>query len=250
MKKTKPFATEAALCAAFIAWVSKTCPEVRCYAEWAGWDILLVYPQGYQLGIQAKLRLNADVIAQAAPQYDFEAIGPDYRGVLVPGWNAMAAVADRCGLIVFRHYYRYREADDFGPHLTSHRESDTRFCDRDEPPSGWLDWNPKERHDLPPTVTDAVAGSPCPVSLTPWKLGALDVLAHLAVHGAITTKRIRELGVNPSRWTECRWLEPGDQRGVWVRGEKCPGFDKQHPTAYAHALENAKTKPAEEAATA
>ena len=63
--KSKPFASEADLCAAFLAWAARTAPGVACYAEWAGWDILLVYPEGFQLGIQAKLRLNAEVIGQA-----------------------------------------------------------------------------------------------------------------------------------------------------------------------------------------
>lgn len=57
-----------------------------------------------QLAIQAKLRLNADVIGQAAPDsygfmYDRE--GPDYLAVLVPGLNPLAGIASRLGLIVF-----------------------------------------------------------------------------------------------------------------------------------------------------
>ncbi len=87
---------------------------------------------------------------------------------------------------------------------------------------------------------DSIAGSPCPVTLTAWKLAALDVLAELATKGAITTKRIRELGVHPGRWTTARWLEPAETRGLWVRGARCPRFDEQHPTAYAAALAKAR----------
>ncbi len=232
--KPKRFALESDMCAAFIAWAAKEHPAVRCYAEWAGWDILLVYPEGWQLGIQAKLRLNAEVILQAAPDCRWGAptTGPDFRGVLVPETNPLSGLAHRLGLVVFES------------RLPAYRETAPRFSPGLDIPSDagrptewdWLDWNPAKRHELPPTATDAVAGSPCPVTLTPWKLGALSVLAELAVRGTITTKRMRELGINPSRWTTCRWLEPTETRGVWTRGERCPTFDKEHPTAYAHAL--------------
>jgi hypothetical protein len=230
VKREPEFKTEAAMCAAFIAWVGHRWPQVKCYAEWAGWDILVVYPEGYQLGIQAKLRLNAEVIGQAAPdhfQWDPRRVGPDYRGILVPTINPLAGIASRLGLIVFWHRY----GPDFAPGLT----------DREDWIDGkWVDWNPGRRHELPPAETDAIAGSPCPVTLTPWKIGALDVLAELAVRGTIQTKRMRELGINPSRWLSYFWLMPGEKRGDWVRGDRCPKFDEQHPTAYALALEKAK----------
>lgn len=236
--KAKPFATEADLCAAFIAWVGKKHPEIRCYAEWAGWDILLVYPEGWQLGIQAKLRLNAEVIGQAAPDvygWEYQQPGPDFRGVLVPDTNPLSGLATRLGLVVIHAWHGYGKGHDFEPDLVER-------CGNRHLSGPWCDWNPRERHELPPTQTDAIAGSPCPVTLTPWKLGALQVLAELAVYGTITTKRMREIGVNPSRWLSAFWLEPGDQRGLWVRGARCPRFDEQHPSAYALALETAKTR--------
>lgn len=236
--KTPKFATEADLCAAFIAWVGRCRPDVMCYAEWAGWDILLVYPEGWQVGIQAKLRLNAGVMLQAAPdQWHEGGVGPDYRAVLVPESNGYSTVAKQLGLVVFhaRESYYASEGIDFLPEMWN------RWKRQPEgPDSDWLDWNPTRRHELPPVATDAIAGSPCPVTLTPWKLGALDVLAELEVKGSITPKRIRQLGIDPRRWTQYRWLLPAEERGVWVRGDKCPPFDRQHPTAYAAALSRAK----------
>ena len=225
----RAFKTEADLCAAFIAWAERH-KGVQCFAEWAGWDILLVFENGLQLGIQAKLRLNAEVIGQASPSeygWEFEYPGPDYRAVLVPSpRDGFSYIAARLGLVVFRPGCR-----GFEPSLVTRGG---------EGEAAWLDWNPEKRHDLPPVATDSVAGSPCPVTLTPWKLAALDVLAELAVKGAITTKLMRELGVHPGRWTTGRWLIPAETRGLWVRGERCPKFDEQHPTAYAAALEKAK----------
>ncbi len=237
--KTRPkFTTEVELCAAFIAWVGRERPEVKCYAEWAGWDILLAYPEGWQIGIQAKLRLNAEVVLQAAPdQYYGRDFGPDFRAILVPDRNGWAQVASRLGLIAFSaHHGRYdKDGWDFAPDLRPYGSRQWPTVDAE-----WLDWNPAARHALPPTATDSVAGSSAPVTLTPWKLRALAVLAELSAKGTITTKRMRALGVNPSRWTQYLWLMPGEKRGDWVRGEKCPRFDEQHPSAYTLALENAR----------
>lgn len=238
MKKEPRFALESDLCAAFLAWVAACHPSVKVYAEWAGWDILLVYPDGWQLGIQAKLRLNAEVILQAAPNRWYEGVtGPDYRAVLVPERNGWSQVASNLGLVVFwpmrQAFRRDGRSFDFSPELGG------RYVIGGE---NFVDWNPTTRHELPPVATDAIAGSPCPVSLTPWKLGALAVLAELEVQGTITAKRIRALGIDPRRWTQCRWLEPAEKRGDWTRGEKCPPFDRQHATAFEAAQEKARQR--------
>jgi hypothetical protein len=235
--KERAFKTEADLCAAFIGWANGH-EGVQCFAEWAGWDILVVLPEGLQLGIQAKLRLNADVILQALPsRYDYVAAyaGPDFRGVLVPATNPLSGLASQLGLVVLSPE---RYSAGFCPGLLDYTDTPSKYSN---PP--WADWNPPTRHELPPSVTDAIAGSPCPVTLTQWKLAALDVLAELAVKGSITAKRIRELGVHPGRWTQY-WLRPGENRGDWVRGDRCPRFDEQHPTAYALALKKAQEGPA------
>ncbi len=63
MKVPKPFATEADLCAAFLAEVPNTW---TAWKEHAGWDILLVRKaDGFQIGIEAKLKCNATVLQQA-----------------------------------------------------------------------------------------------------------------------------------------------------------------------------------------
>jgi hypothetical protein len=234
--KPPAYASEAALCSAFIAWVARTAPDVTCYAEWAGWDILLVYPEGFQIGIQAKLRLNAKVVEQSSPSfYDDADQGPDYRGVLVPARNGLSEIVHRLGLV------------EFWPYMNDYRSGLPQFAPELREPYGkgridanWLDWNPKTRHPLPPTLTDAVAGSSAPVSLTTWKLRALAVLAELDLRGVITTKRVRQIGCDPRRWLQQHWLLPGEKRGDWIRGEKCPSFDLQHPQAYAHVLDQAR----------
>src|SRR5580700_7533617 len=100
MKKPDRFATEADLCAGFIA---ETTGDWQAYAETEGWDILLVRrADGTQIGIQAKLRLNAKVLLQAAEGKWNQELGPDYRAILIPSYadNDLGGLAPRCGVTV------------------------------------------------------------------------------------------------------------------------------------------------------
>ncbi len=223
MKPAKKYTSEADLCADFIAWAERN--GGRCFSEWAGWDIVVVLDDGLQIGVQAKLRLSDYVMIQAVPglwEGDSADSGPDIRAILVPTAPPdRAAIAARLGLLVF-------DAETFdgrGFHIDGRQ----------------FDWSPAKRLKLPETATDSVAGTPSPITLTPWKRSALEVLAELEVRGTITAKRMREFGVNPSRWMTCRWLVQADERGHWKRGEKCPAFDKQHPSAYQLALSRRQT---------
>lgn len=222
------FATEAELCASFLDAVAKQQPGLRCYAEVGGWDILVVWPDGLQMGIQAKLKLNADVVCQAVPDFWCDGQGPDFRAILVPKtsnrWgNGLCGLAERLGLVVF--------APDPNGHFQTYRWS--QLGSR----TGWTDWNPATRVSVPTTTTDSIAGSPCPVTLTQWKVAALRVIARLEVVGTITPTIMRGCGCDPRRWISGGWLVPTEERGVWKRGDHCPRFDQQHPTAYAAALQ-------------
>lgn len=248
MKRYLPkvtFKSEADLCSAFIAWAEKQ--GAKCYAEWAGWDILVVMASGEQIGVQAKLSLNDEVMLQALPSQHAhdEDPGPDFRAILVPhSADARGMIAHRIGLIRFE---ALPELIPMSARLrgewTGEKTFQGNFCgsvafvDR----RNWVDWFPFKRLEVPETSTDSVAGSPSPITLTPWKRDALRLLAILEVEGRIHSKRIKdELGLAPSRWMQYRWLEMHGERGFWVRGEKCPPFDKQHPSAYAAALDQAR----------
>lgn len=77
--KQKPFATEAELCARFIAAIGA---DWTAYAETEGWDILLVRKaDGFQIGIEAKLKFNLDVVTQALETNTYAVVspGPDCR---------------------------------------------------------------------------------------------------------------------------------------------------------------------------
>jgi hypothetical protein len=78
------FTKEVDLCKAFIETLPKGWTN---YNETGGYDILLVHDEtGFQIGVEAKLRLNAKVICQAMSGLNsvYDHSGPDCRAVLVP----------------------------------------------------------------------------------------------------------------------------------------------------------------------
>lgn len=226
------FPTEAALCAAFSAWVrdggGTRYEPWTVYPETGGFDLLLVDPQGRQLGIEAKLRLNAKVLVQALPSRWSNLSGPDWRGILVPAANGeLSELAKLHGLVVFTPWST--DPTQFSPQLSQ----SSRVYD------AWHDFNPDKRCELPPMVPGLPAGVPSPVMLTPWKVGALKVLAHLEANGTITAREVRAYGVDPRRFCASDgWLK-SEGNGKWSRGT-VPAFDEQHPAEYAQFLEVVK----------
>ena len=85
MLEKQPIKTEAELCASFIQSMNKQA-DWTCYPEAAGFDILAVHTSGRQIGIEAKMSLNAKVADQILPK-DYENFygrpGPDHRLVIV-----------------------------------------------------------------------------------------------------------------------------------------------------------------------
>lgn len=227
MKREPVFKTEADLCAAFVEWATRA--GFRCYPETADFDLLLVDREGWQIGIEAKLRMNVKVISQALPRYGAE-IGPDHRAVLVPSMDS--ELREICGFVGLEIFYCTT--------LSTYCHRDCHEFDRD---TKWrreamFDWNPKQRCELPDYMPDVPAGVPAPVRLTPWKVAALKILARLEISGWITRREIAVFGIDSRRWTSGDgWLLPLDgdpaRGGRWRRGEKCPKFDQQHPEVYA-----------------
>jgi hypothetical protein len=239
MKREAPYKTEADLCAAFIAGIGK---GWTAYAETAGWDILLVRKaDGVQIGIEAKLKLNAEVVVQAIeggrwhPRPD--APGPDYRAVLVPESAAggLATVCSYVGITVITCYGprdRYTTGPKFSPPLP-HIDT-ARYEDR----TSWHPQFPILRERLPDYVPDVVAGASGPVQLTEWKVKALRLCAILEKRGYVTRADFAALKLDHRRWVAggIGWLVPG--RDGWVgRGGQPPQFVGQHPDVYAKILE-------------
>ncbi len=238
-KKAVPFKTEVELCAAF-----SDCAKEHgwiVYPETAEWDLLLVGPEGVQLGIQAKLRFNATLLRQALPgRCELENPGPDYRGILLPECDRdIRQVCEAVGLICFSAEYAWTWTGEKDRSTVSFPRSKFMTCRYSD--EGLRYWNPVSRYALPRYIPDVAGGQSAPVRLTEWKICALRVCAELEIKGDITAKRIRELGCNSARWTQAYdWIRPHpDKKGYWIAGPKLR-FPIQHPTVYAEILAEMK----------
>lgn len=236
---------ETELCAEFIKLVPEK--EWTVYPETGGFDILLVRKSdGFQIGVEAKLKLNAKVISQAAENayyWHTDQPGPDARAVLVP--DSASELASVCGLLGIEVIRLYKEQD-----YTYFRDSDGRM--RSEPrerfrfhpelphlnkyrTGDWFDHCPHSRLKLPDYIPDTIAGDKSPVMLTDWKIRAMKLTVILDRQGYLTRKDFKKLEVSISRWIQGglrAWLVQGSEYGNWVRTEHFPDFAKQHPVNF------------------
>lgn len=238
---------EADLCALFMREFNAL-PDWTCYPEAAGFDVLVVHRDGRQIGVEAKMQLNAKVADQILPGRGddlYGRAGPDYRMVIVSKITEASAgivkMLERLGVTVLMPRSSWTKDGDkytFDPNYKLLEVSERKpFYD-------WymFDWNPPERCQVPVMVTNLPAGVPAPVRLTPWKESALKVIAQLRSQGYITAKQIAGHGIGVTAWTQpCgskpAWLDKGVLRGTWIETEYLPAFDKQHPEVYALAVE-------------
>jgi hypothetical protein len=227
MKKPKLFATEVDLCAAFIAALPKGWTS---YAETAGWDILLSRDvDGFQIGIQAKLKCNARVLNQAIEEsgspWAVMNSGPDCRAVLVPdGESDLGAIASYIGVTVIRMRAKGGWSGSmFLPQLPTSPDDAIRSGD-------WHEWAPACRHKLPEYVPDVAAGAPAPVQLTKWKIGAIKIAVTMELRGWVDRADFKAHGIDPRRWLPPNgWLTTCGGRFTPCR---MPDFRAMHPTVY------------------
>lgn len=222
------FASEADLCRAFIAALPE---EWTAYPETSGFDILLVRADGFQVGVEAKLRLNAKVVTQAAEHPGFWATspGPDCRAVLIPSGvsDDLASLCRLLGIVVIR---MSAEQPTYGllPYFNPHLPNTTSEYDGGQ----WPELCPDSRLAVPNWVPDVVAGASAPVSLTPWKVKAIKLHVLLARRGFVTRKDFAYLKLDMSLWTQRNWLIRGEM-GKWVAGPAIRDLRAQHPTNFA-----------------
>lgn len=247
------FDTEEALCRAF----AETIPDAwTAYNETAGFDIVLVHDTGFQIGIEAKLRLNAKVISQILPRRSWhEAAGPDCRAVLVG--SASSEMMDIVRFLQItpveverkgrRSTYRAnaRKGSEFAswpklPGAKMMKAFDANIWRRDE---DWFDLYPEKRLPLPAYVPDVPAGVKSPVVLSDWKIQAIKVCVIVEKFGTITRAEFRALRINTTRWMDGNWLAMGPARGEWVAGPgfPAPRFRADHPIVYTQ-IESDLTK--------
>lgn len=245
------FDSEAAMCAAFIA----ALPEGWTAYPETDFDILLCRnSDGAQIGIEAKLRLNAEVISQICDDgYDPCRSGPDYRAVLVPAGTAgsLSGICRKLGITVIEmsddtitNHYDSRRAK-FSPALPKAGEQHWYHYDH------WMEWAPLQRLQLPDYVPDVVAGRSGPVKLTEWKIRAIKIAVLLERRGHVTRQDFKAIGIDYRRWIEpyTGWLARGAIPGQWIAGQHIGTFKAQHPVNYEQiAADFDKWAPKQEAA--
>lgn len=262
------FENEAALCAAFIA----ALPEGwTAYAETAGFDILLVRgADGAQIGVEAKMTLNAKVLMQALEGIygggGEHSEGPDFRAVLVPYGTAgaeMRSIARYLGAAVIEcraadegekeierqvakhgeYYRRYatREYKPFAPELPAAND----YCDWR---LTWVDFCPVKRCDVPDYVPDVVAGASGPSQLSSWKVKAIKVCIILEKRGWVSVSDFKHIGIDRKRWLDMGWLTGREGfRGHYVAGKYSLDLRNAHPVNYGQIEADYQTwKPAGE----
>lgn len=195
------------------------------YPETAGWDLLLVHCDGYQLGIEAKLSLNAKVLDQALEGQHalWGEDGPDYRAVLVPEGKCqlhMHNLAQAVGIRILKAYPDKARRYAGLPDENSNYER-------------WPNWLPSKRCRLPDYVPDVDAGNASPLMLTVWKIKAIKLMIVLERRGYVTRADMKALQISPTRWTDSwnGFLERGESG--YIRGKRTPDLKTQHPTNYA-----------------
>jgi len=192
----KKFKNEKELCDAFIDLASGH--GWKCYPECSNWDILLV-KNDVQIGIQAKMHFNLDVVGQACPRSVFNEPkrGPHYRAILIPerpkrykGWSSVASrVTERLRIWVF-------QPDGYGTAmLTDKFNREDRFM-----------WSPEALEWTPDFVPDLPAGVPSPVIMSKWKQGAMKVIATGQKRGWLTTDDFKDYGINHTFFLDSRWM--------------------------------------------
>ena len=235
------YATEAEMVQAFVAEVGRKNglawrdQKWVVYAETGGFDLLLVEEStGLQVGIEAKLSLNAKVLAQALPQRSYWAdTGPDYRAVLVPSQKCqhhMTELAAALGITVITiRPSEHRYGDQVSIINPTHLPSQDFSHDY-----GWFAFVPAQRVTLPEYIPDVSGGHAAPVALTIWKIKAIKLMVLLDRRGYVTRHDMKLLQISPSRWTDrtSGYLSPDPIKGGYVRNGLTPDLKAQHPVNY------------------
>ena len=222
------FRTEAELCARFTEAALEHGWTV--YPEQAEWDLLLVR-SGIQVGVQAKLRGNIDVLAQAVPEKPGIGGSPHYRSVLVPdlsttGRPRFYRVARSLRVLVFEHRkqvikpFQWVDYDSHAVRVLSRWPLRRVLNLRHYRWGGTRVW-------VPPFVPEIEAGVPSPQAVGPWQIAACELEMLFIEHGFVTAIDAKEVTAevggtwNPktllSQYFTCtsELAEPGSRHRKW-----------------------------------
>lgn len=201
-----PYNLESELCDALTKYAKANGWKV--YPETSGWDLLLV--KDIQIGIQAKLKDNIEVLYQAMGS-PYEVVGPNVRAVLVPrASKEFRAVANALGIftieglirkkdVLGRKYWSKEIKTALDKYTKKHLNSPKSLC-----------WVPDVEIDVP-------AGVKSPRQVTQWKVKAVELCFKLAERGYVTSKDFKDAKLSITIW-KIKWLiDSGEKIGKLVK---------------------------------
>jgi len=215
MSSAPRYESEAALCDAFT--VEARAEGWTVYPETSGWDLLLVRGDE-QVGVEAKLRCNLEVLCQALTPGEHRK-GPSRHAVLVPkasGHLITLAAALGVGVASMADIARQHELDGYRKRYGMGRKTVRLFV------RGSRHWDHPSPAWLPPVVPTVAAGVPSPVSLTRWRVQAIKMCILLESADYVTTADFKSLDISHTLWVERGWIvSTGKRIGrriMYVRG--------------------------------
>jgi len=195
--------------------------EWKAYPEVWG-DILMVHETGFQVGIEAKLRLNDDVLLQIMEnEYSPTAPGPDCRAVLVPYGTGSRLHHEVCTRLGIQVITITAEPEPWQPLVTPDMPNEYTWGEK------WPLMLPTQRVKLPEFVPDVPAGAKAPLRLTDWKIKAIKIACILERRGWLCRQDFKHIQIDHRRFLDSQWLSVVD--GAWRRGPHWPDFRRQHP---------------------
>lgn len=175
----KKFRLESDLCDYFMGLARDSNWQV--YPEQNDWDMIIVRNK-IQVGIQAKLIANNDVLLQALPKLPYKKIGPHYRAVLISGYRGRTVKArneNRKDFYALANYLKLVVIDTTldnlivcGPTYNFHK---TGYNMGYQLNLRYYHCRPSEIEWYPPFIPILPAGVPSPVKVSKWKLAVLDL---------------------------------------------------------------------------
>ncbi len=181
------------------------------YPECSGWDMVAVRldEADSQLGIEAKLKPNLEVLAQACRNRNTRGPNPRYRAVLVPLTppEPFRVLARELGIAVIS--MEALGADFMRSRGDVEVENLRAICAQMKPHATTRPlW-------VPPYVPDLPAGVPSPRTVGPWRVNAARLCARLRAGETLTRADFTAHGINIARWLE------KSRYGAWL--ERVPG---------------------------
>lgn len=218
------------------------------YPEVAEWDLLLVSPGGVQVGVEAKLRCNLEVLSAIVGRARRRDV-PHHLAALVP--QASKHLETVCHSLGFHCWDHYTILDLEPP-------ADARIV---HARGGWpaeeilgvkeaKRWKHGGGIKLPEVPIQTGGGRAAPKVMSAWRLNALRLCALLEARGWVSSQDFRTHGVNPQRWRVALWIErtgtvprTDGQPGVWAAYGKGAHYDSRGPAAgYREELELVRQK--------